>query len=216
MNGALWRAGLLAFALALALGAQIAAAAGPVQWPNTPAALDAAKSRIAQLQQLLLSQPSATLVLGQWCATHHLAPAPQIVARRVIGQPRPLPERVRLRLRLKPGEATGYRRVQLLCGDLILSDADNWYVPDRLTPAMNQRLDHTDTPFGLAVRSLHFKRRTLSSEVLWVPSAGAVAGGMVTVPEHVLRNEGLLTVAGDLPISQVIENYTAEILGTPP
>ena len=212
MTGAFWRVGLLV----LILGAPIAMAAGPVEWPNTPAARAVAKVRIAQLQQQLMSNPSATVVLAQWCAAHHLVPEPQIVARRVLGPPRPLPERVRLNLRLKPGEAVGYRRVQLLCGDRILSDADNWYVPDRLTGAMNQRLDQTDMPFGLAVRSLHFRRRTLSSEVLWVPGALAATGGMMTIPDHLLRNEGLLTIPGGLPISQVIEKYTAEILGAPP
>jgi chorismate-pyruvate lyase len=204
-------------ALVLSLGAPIAAAAsGPVQWPDTAAARDTAKARIEQLQQQLMSQPSATLVLAQWCIAHHIAQAPQILARRVLSPPRPLPERVLLTLRLKSHETVGYRRVQLLCGEHILSDAENWYVPDRLTRAMNQRLDETDTPFGLAVRSLHFKRRTLSSEILWVPGALATSGGMMTIPEHLLRNEGLLTIPGGLPISLVIENYTSEILGAPP
>jgi chorismate-pyruvate lyase len=167
------------------------------------------------LQQELLSQPSATLVLARWCATYRLAPDPQIIAQRVLGAPKQPPESVRQNLALKLGEAVGYRRVQLFCGDRILSDADNWYVPDRLTPAMNQLLDHTDTPFGLAVRSLHFKRKTLSSERLWTPAA-SLPGSAMAVPDHVLKNEGLLTVANGLPISQVIENYTALILGPPP
>jgi hypothetical protein len=210
MKGARWGAGLLV----LTLGAPIAAAAA--EWPDTPAARATATARIEQLQRQLMSQPSATLVLAHWCAAYHLAAAPHITAQRVLGPPRPLPDRVRLNLALKPGEPVGYRRVQLLCGNRILSDADNWYVPDRLTAAMNQLLDHTDTPFGLAVRSLHFKRRTLSSETLWVPTASPKPGAMMTVPDHLLRNEGLLTVAGGLPISQVIEKYTAQILGAPP
>ena len=205
------RAGLLLLA-ALAIPAT-AAAGDPMRWPNTAAARATAESRIDQLQAQLMSQPSATLVLTRWCAAYKLAPTPRIVARRVLGPPRPAPRDVRRNLALRPGEATGYRRVQLLCGVRILSDADNWYVPDRLTPAMNRILDHTDTPFGLAVRRLNFRRRTLSSEKLWAPAA---SGGVMTLPDHVLRNVGLLTVAGGLPISQVIENYTLEILGTPP
>ena len=208
MKTALGQAGVLV----LALGAS--AVASTVQWPDTPAARHAATERIDQLQRELMRQPSATLVLARWCAAYDLAPDPRILARRVLGPPKPLPDGVRLNLALKPQEAVGYRRVQLLCGDRILSDADNWYVPDRLTPAMNRLLDDTDTPFGLAVRSLRFKRRTLSSEKLWRPPAEE--GGFLDVPDHLLRNEGLLTVAGGLPISQVIENYTAEILGTPP
>jgi len=43
-----------------------------------------------------------------------------------------------------------YRRVQPSCGDHILSEADNWYVPRRLTPEMNRLLETTDVPFGRA------------------------------------------------------------------
>ncbi|MBW4021760.1 MAG: hypothetical protein HIU92_01255 [Proteobacteria bacterium] len=188
-------------------------AATPLPWPDTPAARAAAEARIAHLQQLLESEPSATLVLRQWCATYHLAADPRIVAKPVRGTPRPPPESVRRNLALRPGEAVGYRRVHLLCGAHILSDAENWYVPDRLTPAMNAALDHSDTPFGLAVRSLHFKRRTLSSDRLWSPAS---AGGGMAAPDHVLRNEGLLIIDGGVPIAQVIENYTAAILGAAP
>ena len=77
---------------------------------------------------------------------------------------------------------------------------------------MNGLLDHSDTPFGLAVRSLHFKRRTLSSQKLWAPAASP-DGASLALPDHVLRNEDLLTSRNGLPISQVIENYTAAILG---
>jgi hypothetical protein len=201
--------------LALMLGVPLRAGAAP--WPDTTAARTAAEARLQLLQQRLLSQPSATLVLQDWCATYHLAPDPKIVAHRVMGEPKPLPERVRENLLLQPGEAVGYRRVRLLCGDRVLSDADNWYVPDRLTPAMNRLLDQTDTPFGLAVRSLHFKRRTLSSERLWSPPpAAADSGATMAVPDHLLRNVGLLTVAGGSPISEVVETYTSEVLGAPP
>lgn len=204
-------AGPLVLALALSMTAH---AATPLPWPDTPAARAAAEARIIRLQQLLESEPSATLVLRQWCETYHLATDPRIIAKAVRGAPQPPPASVRHNLALKPGEAVGYRRVQLLCGDHILSDAENWYVPDRLTPAMNAMLDHSDTPFGLAVRSLHFTRRTLSSARLWSPaSAGS---GDMAVPDHVLRNEGLLMIDGDVPIAHVIENYTAAILGAAP
>ena len=213
MRKAAWRVGLLVLALALP---RLAGAAARPAWPDTSAARATAAARLDDLQQQLMRQPSATLVLTQWCAAYHLAPEARIVAQRVLGAPKPPPASVRRNLALKPGEAVGYRRVRLLCGDRILSDADNWYVPDRLTPAMNRVLDQTDTPFGLAVRGLHFRRQTLSSERLWSPPVAPAPGGMLAIPDHLLRNEGLLTVAGGVPISQVVETYTAAILGTPP
>ncbi|MCB8875526.1 hypothetical protein [Acidisoma silvae] len=184
-------------------------------WPATQANRVEADHRLDRLQQALRQEPSATLVLTRWCADYHLAPVPKIVAQRVEGPPKDPPESVRHNLRLAPGEAVGYRRVQLFCGDLVLSDADNWYLPDRLTPAMNGLLDHTDTPFGLAVRSLHFRRQTISSEKLWYPAADP-SGGSFAIPDHVLRNVGLLTTPDGQPISQVIENYTGAVLGRAP
>jgi chorismate-pyruvate lyase len=206
-----WRAILMG--LGLALAPAMAAADPSLIWPNTAANRAEAEIRLDHLQRALSQEPSATLVLEHWCAEYHLAPVPKIVAQRVDGSPKTAPESVRRNLRLTSGEALGYRRVQLFCGDLILSDADNWYVPDRLTPAMNALLDHTDTPFGLAVRSLHFQRRTISSQRLWTPSAAPSAGGLA-IPEHVLRNVGLLTTPDGRPISQVVESYTGAVLGT--
>jgi chorismate-pyruvate lyase len=184
-------------------------------WPNTAASRAAAESRLNRLQQALAHEPSATLVLERWCAEYHLAPVPKIVAHRVAGPDKEAPAGVRQNLLLKAGEALGYRRVQLFCGEHILSDADNWYVPDRLTPAMNGLLDHTDTPFGLAIRSLHFQRRTLSSEKLWDPRSAPGTDGLA-LPDHVLRNVGLLSTPDGLPISEVVENYTGAVLGPSP
>jgi hypothetical protein len=66
-------------------------------------------------------------------------------------------------------EPVRYRRVQLFCGDKLLSEADNWHVPVRLTPEMNRLLDQTDTPFGRAVKDLEFQRLTLTATVPWRP-----------------------------------------------
>lgn len=212
MRWAPWRAGLIV--LGLSFSAMVSAEAAP-QWPNTAASRTEALSRLDRLQQALLHEPSATLVLERWCAAYHIAPEARIVARRVQGVAKPAPASVRKNLDIKAGEALAYRRVQLFCGSHILSDADNWYVPDRLTPAMNTLLQQTDTPFGLAVKSLHFQRRTISSERLWNPAA-APDTGTLAIPEHVLRNVGLLTVPDGLPISQVIERYTGAVLGPAP
>ena len=66
-------------------------------------------------------------------------------------------------------ETIRYRRVRLICGGHVLSEADNWYVPARLTLEMNRVLDTTDTAFGRAMQSLNFRRRTLSAKLLWSP-----------------------------------------------
>ncbi|MEJ0006459.1 MAG: hypothetical protein WDM77_08875 [Steroidobacteraceae bacterium] len=55
----------------------------------------------------------------------------------------------------------------LHCGAHVLSEADNWYVPSRLTPDMNEALEHSDIAFGRAVQALQFQRHTLSASLLW-------------------------------------------------
>ena len=127
---------------------------------------------LALLQTLnadLLSHDSATLTLERWCADHRLAQPARILARRVHDLAKAIPDDLRTRLDVGATEPLGYRRVQLVCGEHVLSEADNWYVPSRLTPAMNRTLEATDEPFGKVVKPLDFRRRTLSAEMLWSP-----------------------------------------------
>ena len=166
----------------------------------------------------LLSHPSATLTLERWCADHHLAQPATIIVRRLHDRVKPLPPAWRARLEVGTGARIGYRHVQLMCGSRVLSDADNWYLPGRLTEWMNRQLDSTDQPFGKVVRALHFQRRTLSSRLLWSPlprnwelSAAPGATGPMRIPRYVLRHEAILYTSGQLPFSAVVETYTNEL-----
>ncbi len=92
-------------------------------------------------------------------------------------------------------------------------------------PEMNHMLETTDTPFGKAVAALHFRRHTLSAELLWWPlpkgwemgaaSAGGGAGALA-VPEHVLEHRAVLSLPDGEPFSEVVETYTGEVLAFPP
>ena len=102
---------------------------------------------MALLQTLnadLLSHDSATLTLERWCRDHRLADPPRVVARRVRGADKAIPDELRASLAIDAGEPIAYRHVQLVCGDHVFSEADNWYVPSRLTADMNYQLDDTD------------------------------------------------------------------------
>lgn len=190
---------------------------------------DDATSRVevlALLQSLnadLLSHPSATLTLERWCGVHHLATEAKVVAGRVHGVDKPLPDGAREQLAIGPDEPVRYRRVQLSCGGLVLSEADNWYVPARLTEAMNQTLDTSDTPFGKVVQSLHFRRQTLAADLLWSPlpqgwEMGAplpAATGELQLPHYVLQHRAVLFDASNRPFSLVVESYTANVLAFP-
>jgi hypothetical protein len=172
-----------------------------------------------------LTHDSATLTLDRWCETHRLANPAGIVADRLPGVQKPPTAEQRRILRVSATEPVRYRRVELRCGDHVLSEADNWYVPSRLTPEMNKALDTTNIAFGRAVRDLHFTRHTLSAKLLWSPlpegwetGAASVPPGTsstLRIPARVLEHRAVLTLPDATPFSTVIETYTDDVFAFP-
>jgi hypothetical protein len=215
--------------LATAAGILLPTAAGalaaePAPWPDSFVGRLEALALIESLNADLLSHDSATLTLERWCADHRLADPALIVAERVHEVDKPATTEVRAALDVKPDEPLGYRRVRLKCGEKVLSEADNWFVPARLTPEMNHVLETTDTPFGKAVAALHFRRHTLSVDLLWRPlpkgwEMGAASAqddsAPLAVPEHVIEHRAVLSAPGGEPFSEVVETYTGEVLAFP-
>jgi chorismate-pyruvate lyase len=215
----------LGTALILLLTTAIVSAAEPAPWPDRLVGRLEALALLESLNADLLTHDSATLTIERWCADHRLADPARIVAERVSGADKPASAEVREALNVKPDEPLGYRRVRLKCGDHVLSEADNWYVPARLTPAMNHVLEATDTPFGKAVAALHFRRHTLSADLLWRPlpkswemgdASAPKESGALTIPNHVLEHRALLSTPDGEPFSEVVETYTGEVLAFPP
>ncbi len=118
---------------------------------------------LAEFERRLAAQDSATAALGDWCKSRAIAEPPVIRAEQIGAAPRPSAE-VRRLLGVAESEPLAYRHVRLACGTAVLSEADNWYVPARLTPEMNRTLATTQTPFGRVVAPLNFRRERLSSE----------------------------------------------------
>jgi chorismate-pyruvate lyase len=208
----------------LASADEAPASVGP-SWPDSFVARVEALALLQTLNAELLSHDSATMTLERWCASHRLASSPRIIAERVAGADKPATEEQRRELRVTASDAVRYRRVNLHCGDYVLSQADNWYVPGRLTPDMNRQLDSTDTPFGRVVQALHFQRHTISAQLLWLPlpegwemnPAASVAGaGNLVAPAGVLQHRALLTLPDGTPFSEVVETYTGKVLAFAP
>jgi chorismate-pyruvate lyase len=194
------------------------------QWTEGFVARIEALALLQTLNAELLSNNSATLTLERWCELHRLASPPKIVAERVPGVDKPVSIEQRQELGVTPAEPVRYRRVRLRCGAVVLSEADNWYVPGRLTPEMNTLLDSTDTPFGKAVQALHFQRHTLSSKLLWssLPdgwemnaNAATDDAGVIPMPPKLLEHRAILTLPDGTPFSEVVESYTADVLAFP-
>ena len=176
--------------------------------PVPPAAM---AGLVAALQARILSGHSATAVLEAWCAERGLSAEPHLVARRIPRTDKPLDPAQRRRLGLAPDEPVRYRRVRLVCGTHVLSEADNWYVPGRLTPAMNAALDETDAPFGRVVRPLEPTRRNVAVRPLRDPDAAAPG------PEDPLfAVDAVLATGAGLPFCEVVETYLGAVLGHGP
>jgi chorismate-pyruvate lyase len=197
---------------ALAAGLCLSWVGGAHAFPDTPAGAKAALAEIRSLNAALLSHDSATAALQEWCAAHRLTPAPAIVAHVVSGVDKPADTRIRALLGAGSGEPIRYRRVALACGERVLSEADNWYRPQRLTPQMNRELDETDTPFGAVVAPLDFHRRRLEAKVLYAPSRRSAGRGELRLPHALIRHRAVLETPDGAPFSLVVETYTDAVL----
>lgn len=208
--------------LASMLAVQQITTRADVLWPDTPAARDKAHELIESFNTRLLEAKTATSALENWCRDHRLAPDPTIRAKFIVGVERPLTADQRRRLQIGESEPVKYRYVALTCGDHVLSEAENWYVPSRLTIAMNDSLANTDVPFGRVVEDLKPVRKTFMIEVLWRPLADQPpveeahaqepAAGLA-VPRFVLRHSALVYTDDGAPFAEVRESYTRDILG---
>lgn len=210
---------IAALCLAMALPA---AARDRWQWRDTFQSRLEVYALLQTLNGELLASSSATRTLEAWCGDHHLADDPKIVATNVTGtRKEPSAEQLQ-RLGVNKTSEVRYRRVQLRCGAHVLSEADNWYVPARLTPEMNALLETTDTPFGRAVQPLRPYRRTITVTWLWTPlprgweqeRSHPVPRRLrpLAIPKEVLQHRAVLYTAGHVPFSEVVETYQSEVL----
>jgi chorismate-pyruvate lyase len=215
---------LVAFIIILFAHAAVAEESNTPSWPEGFTSRLEALALLETLNADLLSHDSATLTLDRWCGDHRLATSPHIVAELIHGADKIPTTEQRQLLGVIPSEPVRYRKVRLSCGGHVLSEADNWYVPSRLTPEMNRLLDTTDTAFGRAVQALNFHRRTLSAKLLWSPlpqnwemgaPLPAQQDATLAIPHALLEHRAVLTLPNGTPFSQVVETYTAEVLAFP-
>lgn len=162
---------------------------------------------IADLNARLMASDSATAVLQQVCDAR--APGARIEARPLVNRPKgSAPSDVRRDLGARRGEPVAYRRVELSCAGEVLSRADNWYLPDRLTPVMRQALATTRTPFGVVVRPLGYHRKTLRIDYL--------SARVNRRHGDVLQHRAVLMTPDNRPFSLVVETYSSQALRTRP
>ncbi len=210
-----------AVAVALCVTATAGAQAPPA-WPDSYVNRLGALALIEGLNAEILGSRSATLTLEKWCGDHALAAEPRIAARLIADADQPPGVEQRQRLQAT-GERVKYRRVQLRCGSHVLSEAENWYVPARLTAEMNRLLDATDTPFGRAVQSLEPYRQTFEVKRLWSPLPDhwertrdprqpCAASGTLAIPDALFEHRAVLYTREHKPFAEVHEVYQRALL----
>lgn len=209
----------------LAILSAVAPAGARAPWPDDLVGRLEALALVETLNAELLAGRSATAVLEKWCADHHMAAEPKIVARVAPGAAAPPSAEQRERLGVGAQETVKYRRVSLACGARTLSEADNWYVPSRLAPEMNRALESTDAPFGKVIAPLRPFRRTFSVEMRWSPLPAGWEGKTretlmrerpkredLDAPHALFEHRAIVHGGDGKPISEVRETYTNEIL----
>ena len=153
------------------------------------------------LSDSLLAGGRATLTLEAW-----VDGLPDgVTARRVEGADAPAPAGLRDRLCAAPDEVLAYRHVQLVCGGHVLSEAQNWYLPSRLTPAMLDDLARTDIPFGRVILPLQPVRETTAVTLFWDPSQDGP-----DMPEKLFEHRARVFGADGAPLAEVVETYRRE------
>lgn len=158
---------------------------------------------VAGLERMLASHDSATTALEQWCAQQGLANPARVVAQQQAGQLVGDPADLRRLLAVSGNEPLGVRHVHLSCGEQLLSRAQNWYVPSRLTPQMNAILDATDTPFGKVAAPLAFRREVIETRRGPGPDCPA---------DTVLFQRAILRLPDGRPLAHVLECYAPTAL----
>ena len=184
------------------LAAEPSAAGGTASGPPPG---DGPQALIAALRSRILASHSATLALDSCWADYKLAGDPHLTAERLPVADKPLTAAPRARLMIGPDEPVRYRRVRLACGGRVLSEADNWYVPARLTAAMNATLDGTRTPFGRVVRPLAPVRNT-------VEVRSRVPRGEPGPADPLFEVDAVLSTGAGQPFCEVVETYLCSAL----
>ncbi len=176
---------------------------------------------LEKLEERLSECKSATRALEEWCEEHGLVTPARIGAITMAQACKKATQDQLERLQVQKQDDVAYRQVRLLCADLLVCEADNWFVPSRLTDAMNIALQTTDTPFGKVVAPLQPYRDTYSMTVFegnlpWSSSESETPGEerwAYDGSQDLLHHRGLvLQRADNLPLAEVHETFKMVLL----
>ena len=117
---------------------------------------------VRELSDHLLRASTATEALRTWCAARGLSAGPITAVKQDTDQRRYPDDDTLEGLRPKRHERVAYRCVRLVRGLVVLSEADNWFVPERLPPEVRRRIGGD----GHALRRCDRATSTLAAHLL--------------------------------------------------
>jgi Domain of unknown function (DUF1127) len=193
------------------LASQDTAGDQPVPAPPAKAA-----ALVRELSDHLLHASTATAALHAWCAAHGLSAGPITAVKQDPDRHRYADDDVLDELRPARHERIAYRCVRLVRGLVVLSEADNWFIPERLPPEVRSALEATDMPFGAAIARLRPSRRTYFvrfPELNTASEAGTVGSPAGLSPSTpILEHKAVVLDQNRQPLSVVSERYCAALL----
>jgi hypothetical protein len=175
---------------------------------------------VVELQKCLHSHATATAALMAWCRERRPDDAEALTVA-VLCDCAVDPADYDGPLWLAAGETLQYRRVRLAWGDLVVSEAENFYVPQRLPEDMRAALHDGTQPFGAVVAELSPQRTTLTmltnddlalgGSVAARCRAQLAASGFAPAEAYALHLTAVMS-AGGVELAELREHYPRELL----
>lgn len=165
-----------------------------------------------RLSDRLLASPSATAVLQSWCEEHGIGQGKIAAVHLPLARQPAVADYVLDALMPTRRETITVRCVRLVRGRYCLSEADNWFVPERLTKMMVQTLATTNIPFGRVIERVKPFRRTIS--IRFLPSS-VDCGARAPESENampIFEHTAVVHRADGTPVSVVHEVYRSTLL----
>lgn len=167
-----------------------------------PAQPDSVSARVCELSRHILDAPSPLEALEAWC--DYSFPAERITFARNGRMTIRYPDDVLEALQPRPHEWVEARNATIVRGGCVLSEADEWFVPERVPPYVRIALRASSLPFSVVVRGLRPERQITAARL-----AAAAPTGATPVLEHRV----VYFDARRRALAVTLERYNGALLG---
>lgn len=123
---------------------------------------------------------TASAALAEWCAARFPDRTGPLCA--TVIEDRELPPADPAPLPRDPGAPMRYRRVRLDWGGMMVSQAENWYLPDRLPDGIAACLLDSTIPFGVLLAPFAPLRRAIRTRFPDLPDVALEVQAVMSLP----------------------------------